>query len=81
MGNTGLTCFYPGRTKFGQATRARFTGTGTAVGKMEALGFDLRSETHLRILTEDIVKSSESVNKPTHLVLDWYTTLFLTYEY
>ncbi len=26
---------------------------------MEALGFDLRSETHLRTLTEDVVKSSE----------------------
>jgi Fic family protein len=26
---------------------------------MEALGFDLRSEAHLRTLTEDVVKSSE----------------------
>jgi Fic family protein len=32
---------------------------GRLLGKMEALGFDLRSEAHLRILTEDVVKSSE----------------------
>ena len=32
---------------------------GRLVGKMEALGFDLRSEAHLRTLTEDVVKSSE----------------------
>jgi Fic family protein len=29
------------------------------LGKMEALGFDLRSEAHLRTLTKDVVKSSE----------------------
>ncbi|WP_442917812.1 Fic family protein [Magnetovibrio sp. PR-2] len=32
---------------------------GRLLGKMEALGFDLRSETHLQTLTEDVVKSSE----------------------
>ena len=32
---------------------------GRLLGKMEALGFDLRSEAHLRTLTEDVVKSSE----------------------
>ncbi len=32
---------------------------GRLLGKMEALGFDLRNEAHLRILTEDVVKSSE----------------------
>ena len=32
---------------------------GRLLGKMEALGFELRSEAHLRTLTEDIVKSSE----------------------
>jgi len=32
---------------------------GRLLGKMEALGFDLRSEAHLRVLTEDVVKSSE----------------------
>lgn len=32
---------------------------GRLLGKMEGLGFDLRSEANLRILTEDIVKSSE----------------------
>lgn len=32
---------------------------GRLLGKMEALGFELRSEAHLRILTEDIIKSSE----------------------
>ena len=32
---------------------------GRLLGKMEGLGFDLRSEAHLRTLTEDIVKSSE----------------------
>lgn len=34
-------------------------GQGRLIGKMEALGFDLRSEAHLRTLTEDVVKSSE----------------------
>ena len=29
------------------------------LGKMEGLGFDLRTQAHLRILTEDVVKSSE----------------------
>ena len=32
---------------------------GRLQGKMEALGFDLRSEAHLRTLTTDVVKSSE----------------------
>ncbi len=32
---------------------------GRLLGKMEALGFDLRSEAYLRTLTEDVVKSSE----------------------
>lgn len=32
---------------------------GRLQGRMEALGFDLRSEAHLRTLTEDVVKSSE----------------------
>ncbi len=32
---------------------------GRLLGKMETLGCDLRSEAHLRTLTEDVVKSSE----------------------
>ena len=32
---------------------------GRLLGKMEGLGFDLRSEAHLSALTEDVVKSSE----------------------
>lgn len=32
---------------------------GRLVGKMEALGFDLRNAAHLRTLTEDVVKTSE----------------------
>jgi len=32
---------------------------GRLLGKMEGLGFRLRSEAHLRTLTEDVVKSSE----------------------
>jgi Fic family protein len=32
---------------------------GRLLGKMEALGFKLRSEAHLRTLTEDVVKSSD----------------------
>lgn len=32
---------------------------GRLLGKMEALGFDLRSEAHLQTLTEDVIKSSE----------------------
>lgn len=32
---------------------------GRLVGKMEALGFELRSEAHLHTLTEDVVKTSE----------------------
>jgi len=32
---------------------------GRLLGKMEALGFELRSEAHLRTLTEDVIKSSE----------------------
>lgn len=39
----------------GQASRQQ----GHLVGKMEGLGFDLRSEANLRTLTEDVVKSSE----------------------
>lgn len=34
-------------------------GQGLLLGRMEALGFELRSEAHLRTLTEDVVKSSE----------------------
>lgn len=32
---------------------------GRLLGRMEGLGFELRSEAHLRTLTEDVVKSSE----------------------
>lgn len=32
---------------------------GRLLGRMEALGFELRSEAHLQTLTEDVVKSSE----------------------
>ena len=32
---------------------------GLLLGRMEALGFDLRDEAHLRTLTEDVVKTSE----------------------
>ena len=32
---------------------------GRLLGTMEALGFDLRNEVHLRTLTEDVLKSSE----------------------
>ena len=32
---------------------------GRLLGRMEALGFDLRDEAHLHTLTEDVVKSSE----------------------
>ncbi|MEX0706399.1 MAG: Fic family protein [Woeseia sp.] len=32
---------------------------GRLHGRMEALGFDLRNEAHLRTLTEDVIKSSE----------------------
>ncbi|MDH3626460.1 MAG: Fic family protein [Acidobacteriota bacterium] len=32
---------------------------GLLLGRMEALGFDLRDEAHLKTLTEDVVKSSE----------------------
>lgn len=32
---------------------------GRLVGRMEALGFDLRAEAVLQTLTEDVVKSSE----------------------
>lgn len=32
---------------------------GRLLGKMEALGFELRSEAHLQTLTQDVVKSSE----------------------
>jgi Fic family protein len=32
---------------------------GRLLGRMEALGFDLRAEAHLQALTEDVVKSSE----------------------
>ncbi|HHJ16960.1 MAG TPA: DUF4172 domain-containing protein [Gammaproteobacteria bacterium] len=36
---------------------------GRLPGKMEAPGFDLRCDAHLRTLTEDIVKSSEMSRK------------------
>ena len=39
----------------GQVSRAQ----GKLLGKMEALGFDLRNEAHLQTLTQDVVKSSE----------------------
>src|SRR5687768_7965577 len=32
---------------------------GRLLGKMEALGFDLRGEAHLRIMTQEVLKSSE----------------------
>ena len=32
---------------------------GHLLGRMEALGFDLRTEAHLRTLTEDVVQSSD----------------------
>jgi Fic family protein len=32
---------------------------GQLLGKIEALGFELRDEAHLRTLTEDVIKSSE----------------------
>jgi Fic family protein len=32
---------------------------GRLLGKMEALGFELRDEAHLRTLTEDVIKTSE----------------------
>ncbi|MFV2032804.1 MAG: Fic family protein [Gammaproteobacteria bacterium] len=32
---------------------------GRLLGRMESLGFELRKEAHLRILTDDVVKSSE----------------------
>ena len=32
---------------------------GRLLGKMEALGFELRGEAHLCTLTEDVIKSSE----------------------
>jgi Fic family protein len=32
---------------------------GRLLGRMEALGFELRDEAHLRTLTEDVIKSSE----------------------
>lgn len=42
-------------TSLARVSRAQ----GRLLGKMEALGFELRSEAHLRTLTEDVVKSSE----------------------
>lgn len=42
-------------TSLGEVSRAQ----GRLLGKMEALGFELRSEAHLRSLTQDVVKSSE----------------------
>ena len=49
----GTNGVFPGRLR-------RFSREqGRLLGKMEALGFDLRSEAHLRTLTEDVVKSSE----------------------
>jgi len=41
--------------RLAQASREQ----GRLLGKMEGLGFELRSEAHLRTLTEDVVKSSE----------------------
>ena len=46
----------PGLTKLlAQVSREQ----GRLLGKMEALGFELRREAHLRILAHDVVKSSE----------------------
>lgn len=42
-------------TSLGQVSRAQ----GQLLGKMEAIGFDLRDEAHLRTLTLDVLKSSE----------------------
>ena len=42
-------------TLLGQVSRAQ----GKLLGKMEALGFDLRNEAHLQTLTQDVVESSE----------------------
>jgi Fic family protein len=39
---------------------------GRLLGKMEALGFDLRREAHLRTLTEDVVKTSEIEGETLH---------------
>ena len=51
-----LTWDEQGLTKLlAQASREQ----GRLLGKMEALGFDLRSEAHLHTLTEDVMKSSE----------------------
>jgi Fic family protein len=41
--------------RLGQVSREQ----GRLLGKMESLGFDLRSEAHLRTLTEDVIKTSE----------------------
>jgi Fic family protein len=38
-----------------QVSRAQ----GKLLGKMEALGFDMRNEAHLQTLTQDVIKSSE----------------------
>jgi len=42
-------------TLLSQVSRAQ----GKLLGKMEALGFELRNEAHLQTLTQDVVKSSE----------------------
>ena len=42
-------------TLLAQASRDQ----GRLLGKMEALGFELRDEAHLRTLTEDVIKTSE----------------------
>lgn len=42
-------------TLLAQASREQ----GRLLGKMEALGFELRDEAHLRTLTEDVIKTSE----------------------
>jgi Fic family protein len=42
-------------TLLGQVSRAQ----GKLLGKMEALGFDLRNEAHLQTLTQDVVNTSE----------------------
>ena len=42
-------------TLLSQVSRAQ----GKLLGKMEALGFDMRNEAHLQTLTQDVIKSSE----------------------
>jgi Fic family protein len=49
---------WDGQSLFPLLTRVS-RAQGRLLGKMENLGFDLRSEAYLRTLTEDVVKSSE----------------------